>query len=291
MPEWAGRARPSVIAVDFDGVCCRDHGIWQGVGKFGHPIDSTRRLLRTLKERGWVVIIWTTRAETDLIRKYLQEHGFPFDYVNENPYRHDWGSDKVKADIYLDDRAVHFVDDYDAVLNAITEVTRYRRGLQKWVTLEMARQYVTEVRREGGTIVFTNGCFDILHEGHIRLLSAAREQGDYLVVGLNSDASVRRLKGPGRPIISQDSRATVLAGLECVDLLVAFEEDTPHKLLEALRPDVLVKGGDYTHDAVVGADFVESYGGRVCIVPLWGNVSTTVIADSIRRSAGADSSG
>lgn len=129
-------------------------------------------------------------------------------------------------------------------------------------------------------IVFTNGCFDVLHAGHVDMLQKARQKGDLLVVGLNSDASVRRLKGPSRPVNNQEQRARVLSALECVDRVVLFEEDTPQRLIETIRPSVLVKGGDYRRDEIVGADFVESYGGEVCTIPIVYNVSTSKILNN-----------
>ncbi len=133
-----------------------------------------------------------------------------------------------------------------------------------------------------GRVVFTNGVFDLLHPGHIDVLTAARACGDALIVGVNSDASVRRLKGPDRPIRSAADRAYVLAALEAVDAVVIFEQDTPRELILALRPDVLVKGGDYTPDAVVGRREVESWGGHVVIVPLTPGQSTTSIVEKLR---------
>lgn len=127
------------------------------------------------------------------------------------------------------------------------------------------------------SIVFTNGCFDLLHPGHIHLLSEAADMGDILLVGLNSDASVKRLKGPGRPRIPEDQRALHLASLFFVDGVVFFEEDTPLRLIEQVRPDVLVKGSDYSPNSVVGADFVRSYGGRVEIVDLLPGYSTSFL--------------
>jgi D-beta-D-heptose 7-phosphate kinase/D-beta-D-heptose 1-phosphate adenosyltransferase len=140
------------------------------------------------------------------------------------------------------------------------------------------------LRRAHRKIVFTNGCFDLLHPGHIRLLTEARSLGDLLVVGLNSDASVRRLKGPERPILSEHDRAQVLGGLDAVDFVVLFEEDTPEKLIEVVRPDVLVKGGDYTESAVVGAPFVRSYGGRVELIPLVEGRSTSSMLSRVKGS-------
>ncbi|MBR5652301.1 MAG: D-glycero-beta-D-manno-heptose 1-phosphate adenylyltransferase [Bacteroidales bacterium] len=135
----------------------------------------------------------------------------------------------------------------------------------------------SEFRNDLQNVVFTNGCFDIIHAGHIDYLSKARNLGEVLVVGLNSDESVRRLKGPQRPINDVDARSKVLASLFFVDYVIVFEEDTPLNLIKSVRPDILVKGGDYTRDTVVGADFVESYGGKVVIMPLLKGYSTTSI--------------
>jgi D-beta-D-heptose 7-phosphate kinase/D-beta-D-heptose 1-phosphate adenosyltransferase len=130
-------------------------------------------------------------------------------------------------------------------------------------------------RRAGQKIAFTNGCFDVLHAGHVQYLTEARAQADLLVVGLNSDSSVRTLKGSGRPLNSVEARAAVLAGLQSVDYITVFDEPTPIRLIEAVRPDVLVKGADYRKAEVVGADLVESYGGRVYLAPLRDGFSTT----------------
>ena len=126
-------------------------------------------------------------------------------------------------------------------------------------------------------MAFTNGVFDLLHPGHIDLLFAARGTADALIVGINSDASVRRLKGPGRPIRSEGERAHVLAGVEAVDLVVIFSEDTPLELVKLLEPDVIVKGGDYAESTIVGASEVRSRGGQVVVVPLTPGQSTTAI--------------
>jgi D-beta-D-heptose 7-phosphate kinase/D-beta-D-heptose 1-phosphate adenosyltransferase len=133
-----------------------------------------------------------------------------------------------------------------------------------------------------GRVVFTNGVFDLLHPGHVDVLLGARRLGDALVVGVNSDASVKRLKGPERPVRSEAERAYVLAALGMVDAVVVFEQDTPLELIRALRPDVLVKGGDYTPDTVVGASDVAAWGGRVEIVPLTPGHSTTSIIERLR---------
>ncbi len=129
--------------------------------------------------------------------------------------------------------------------------------------------------RTPGRVVFTNGVFDLLHPGHVDVLLASRRAGDALVVGLNGDASVRRLKGPSRPIRSEDERAYVLAALACVDAVVVFDEDTPLALIALLEPDVLVKGGDYTEATIVGAPLVRARGGDVLVVPLTPGHSTT----------------
>lgn len=136
-------------------------------------------------------------------------------------------------------------------------------------------------RQRGERIVFTNGCFDLLHTGHIHYLQHARSLGDRLVVGLNDDASVRRLKGAARPLLAQDERARILAALACVDYVTIFSEPTPRELIQCLRPDVLVKGGDYTPETVVGREEVEAYGGTVHIAPYVAGVSTTAIVESI----------
>jgi D-beta-D-heptose 7-phosphate kinase/D-beta-D-heptose 1-phosphate adenosyltransferase len=135
-----------------------------------------------------------------------------------------------------------------------------------------------------GRVVFTNGVFDLIHPGHVDVLDAARAEGDSLIVGVNSDASVRRLKGEGRPVRRESDRAYVVAALEAVDAVVLFEEDTPLELIRTLHPDVLVKGGDYTPDTVVGRSEVEARGGRVVIVPLVAGQSTTSIIERLRES-------
>jgi D-beta-D-heptose 7-phosphate kinase/D-beta-D-heptose 1-phosphate adenosyltransferase len=144
---------------------------------------------------------------------------------------------------------------------------------------------IDQLRAEGKRIVFTNGCFDILHRGHVEYLAAARQLGDVLIVGLNSDASIRRLKGPDRPINPQDDRAAVLDGLRSVDIVTIFEEDTPAQLIAIVEPDVLVKGGDYTEATVVGADVVRARGGRVVIIPLLEGRSTSALIARIRAMA------
>lgn len=138
-------------------------------------------------------------------------------------------------------------------------------------------------RPREATVVFTNGCFDVLHRGHAEYLAMARALGDLLVVGVNSDASVRRLKGPSRPVNGEDDRAFVLAALASVDYVTVFDEDTPYELIGALVPDVLVKGGDYTKEEIVGAAEVEAAGGRVVVAPLVPGRSTTSILERVRQ--------
>ena len=136
-------------------------------------------------------------------------------------------------------------------------------------------------RKEGKKIVFTNGCFDIIHAGHVDYLKKAKALGDILVVGLNSDSSIRRIKGEKRPIIPQEMRAEVLSSLKPVDYVVIFEEDTPENLIKAIKPDILVKGGDWELSKIVGKDFVESYGGKVLTIPFTYDISTTRIINTI----------
>ena len=135
----------------------------------------------------------------------------------------------------------------------------------------------------GKAVVFTNGCFDLLHPGHVSLLERARAEGDVLVVGLNSDASVARLKGAGRPIVPQEERAEVLCALEAVTRVVVYDEDTPREIIAVLLPDVLVKGADWAEDAIVGRREVEAAGGRVVRVDIVPGRSTTAIVDRIRK--------
>jgi D-beta-D-heptose 7-phosphate kinase/D-beta-D-heptose 1-phosphate adenosyltransferase len=156
----------------------------------------------------------------------------------------------------------------------------------KVTSLSAAAVQVQAWRGNGEKIVFTNGCFDLLHPGHIHLLHQAKELGDRLVVGLNSDASVRRLKGETRPILSERDRASIVGSLDSVDLVVVFEEDTPDRLIRTLKPDILVKGSDYGLDQVVGREIVESYGGKVHLVNLVKGQSTTDIANRIIEAHG-----
>lgn len=146
-------------------------------------------------------------------------------------------------------------------------------------------QRVAQLRLLGKSISFTNGVFDILHTGHIFSLSQAAKEGDYLVVGLNADTSVKRLKGNNRPINNQDARALLLASLVVVDAIVLFEEDTPLELIKAIMPDTIVKGGDYTIDQVAGAREVVANGGRVIINPILEGYSTTGIIEQIKHSS------
>jgi len=147
------------------------------------------------------------------------------------------------------------------------------------------RRFVDDARRHGRRVVFTNGVFDLLHPGHVRYLQDARALGDLLIVGLNADASVRRNKGPGRPINTQHERAEVLAALACVDAVVIFDEDTPAAIIELVQPDVLVKGADWAADAIVGRDTVEARGGRVVRVPVEQGYSTTAIVERIKGAS------
>jgi len=142
---------------------------------------------------------------------------------------------------------------------------------------------VQRLRAAGQTIVFTNGVFDLLHVGHVRYLQRARRLGDALIVGLNSDRSVRAIKGPDRPIMSEAERAEVLEAFACVDGVVIFDEDTPHALIAALQPDILVKGADWAEDAIVGRDVVEARGGHVVRMAIEPDTSTSAIIDKIRR--------
>ncbi len=154
----------------------------------------------------------------------------------------------------------------------------------KILSLSLAVKTTEELKQKGLKIVFTNGCFDILHLGHIDYLSKASQMGDFFVVALNTDASVKKLKGPKRPINHQTARAKLLASLFFVDAIVLFEEDTPIKLIEKIKPDVLVKGSDYKVEEIVGYDIVKSYGGDVTTIALLDGYSTTAIETKISES-------
>ena len=150
---------------------------------------------------------------------------------------------------------------------------------------EGIRAFVRAQRSAGRRVVFTNGVFDLLHPGHVRYLQEARSLGDLLVVGLNADESVRRNKGPARPINSEAERAEVMAALACVDAVVIFAEDTPADIIRLVEPDILVKGADWAADAIVGRDTVEARGGRVVRVPVEQGYSTTAIVEKIQNSS------
>jgi D-beta-D-heptose 7-phosphate kinase/D-beta-D-heptose 1-phosphate adenosyltransferase len=161
---------------------------------------------------------------------------------------------------------------------------RFTEGIEKKImTIDQAKAMMSAWRVAGKTVSFTNGCFDILHEGHLFSLAQAAREADFLLVGLNSDASVQRLKGPSRPINNTHSRALVMANLVLVDAVVVFEEDTPLELISSLLPDVLVKGGDYTIETIVGAKEVIAAGGKVIINPIVDGFSTTNIIEKIKK--------
>ena len=159
-----------------------------------------------------------------------------------------------------------------------------RSARDKLLSQGAARKARERARRRGERVVFTNGCFDLLHVGHVRTLEAARRLGDRLIVGVNRDASVRRLKGPSRPVVAARQRAEVIAGLECVDWVVLFGGETPLSLIRTLRPDVLAKGGDWPLDAIVGRRDVEGWGGRVVRLREVPGVRTTRLIERASRS-------
>jgi rfaE bifunctional protein nucleotidyltransferase chain/domain len=152
---------------------------------------------------------------------------------------------------------------------------------------EDARRAIAGWRSAGARLVFTNGVFDLLHRGHAEYLAEARALGDRLIVGINDDASVRRLKGAARPIVGEEERRALVAALRCVDLAVLFGEDTPARLIEEVAPDVLVKGGDWAVETIVGREFVEARGGRVLSIPLRAGHSTTHLVERIRSGRSA----
>ena len=157
------------------------------------------------------------------------------------------------------------------------------RARDKILTRTRAAQVLRRAQRRGERVVFTNGCFDLLHVGHVRSLEEARSHGDRLVVAINTDRSVRRLKGPGRPVVGGRQRAEVLAGLACVDWVVLFGEETPLRVIRALRPDVLAKGGDWKLDQIVGREDVEGWGGRVVRLRQVPGVRTSAVVERMAK--------
>jgi D-beta-D-heptose 7-phosphate kinase/D-beta-D-heptose 1-phosphate adenosyltransferase len=161
---------------------------------------------------------------------------------------------------------------------------RFVEGIEKKIlSIDAAKALISSWKVTGKTVAFTNGCFDILHPGHLFSIAQAAKEADYLVLGLNGDASIKRLKGPDRPINSTESRALVMANLVLVDAVVVFEQDTPYELITTLMPDVLVKGGDYTIETIVGAKEVIANGGKVIINPIVEGFSTTNIIEKIKK--------
>ena len=154
----------------------------------------------------------------------------------------------------------------------------------KIFSLDDLKNQVNAWKQAGEEVVFTNGCFDIIHRGHIEVLAQTADLGDRLIIGLNSDTSIQKLKGKNRPIIEEQSRAILLASLEFVDAVVIFSEDTPLKLISALLPDVLAKGGDYEIETIVGHEIVQQNGGKVKLVPFVDGFSSTTIIDKIKKS-------
>jgi D-glycero-beta-D-manno-heptose 1-phosphate adenylyltransferase len=151
------------------------------------------------------------------------------------------------------------------------------------LTTDRAAAWAEEMRRQTKRVAFTNGVFDLLHPGHVRYLQDARAAGDALIVAVNSDRSVRAIKGPSRPITPEQERAEVLAALACVDAVVIFDEDDPHAIISRIQPDILVKGADWAADRIIGRDVVEARGGRVLRIPLAQGYSTSAMVEKIRR--------
>ncbi len=161
-----------------------------------------------------------------------------------------------------------------------------RMSTYKIATIDSLAETVRELKAGGKRVVFTNGCFDILHKGHVELFRAARKHGDVLVVAINSDGSVRRLKGPGRPVFDQSERAEVLIAMESVNFVCVFDEDTPLETILKIHPDVLVKGADWTDKGIVGQEEVEAWGGEVVAVPLLAGQSSTGVVERILSRLG-----
>jgi len=169
----------------------------------------------------------------------------------------------------------------DEIVNEIISTHKGKTG--KIHTTQDLLKHLAYHRQEGDKIVFTNGCFDVLHRGHVEYLKFCKKQGDIVVLGLNSDASVRQLKGPDRPVNNQHDRAAVLSELESIDYITIFDELDPLNIIQQVRPDVLVKGVDWAQKGVIGREFVESYGGRVELAPLVDGKSSTATIEKLKR--------
>ena len=155
---------------------------------------------------------------------------------------------------------------------------------KKLVLLQTLKKLIPQFRKEGKKIAFTNGCFDILHYGHVNYLEKAKGKNRILIVGVNSDSSVKKIKGPKRPFISQKQRALILAGLASVDFVIIFKEMDPYKIIQSIQPDVLIKGADWKGKKIVGQDFVEAHGGKVELIRYVKNLSTTGVIEKIRKT-------
>jgi len=155
-------------------------------------------------------------------------------------------------------------------------------------TVDEIAAIATEAKKNGRRVVFTNGCFDLLHRGHVHILRQAKAAGDLLIVGMNSDRSVKSIKGPARPILPEIDRVELIAAMEMVDYIVLFDEPDPYQLIATIKPNVLAKGGDWSSDKIVGADIVERDGGRVAVIPYLKGFSTTEIIERIRKQNGQD---
>jgi D-glycero-beta-D-manno-heptose 1-phosphate adenylyltransferase len=168
---------------------------------------------------------------------------------------------------------------------AAAEAAARHMSLDKILTLDAATARVEEIKRQGRCVVFTNGCFDLLHPGHTRYLAEARRLGDVLVVAVNSDRSVRELKGPGRPVFPEHERTEILAALACVDYVTIFDELTPQRLVARMLPQILVKGGNWPADQIVGRKEVEAAGGRVVLIPVIPGYSTSSLVEAARKAS------
>jgi D-beta-D-heptose 7-phosphate kinase/D-beta-D-heptose 1-phosphate adenosyltransferase len=248
-----------VITLDKDGAYLATRG------KPGESVPTRARLVYDVAGAGDMVIA--------VIAMALAAGATPLDAVRLA---------NVAGGLEVEKFGVQTVSRQEIISELLSEA---RRSGDKVRTLNNLVVDLNRHRAQGETIVWTNGCFDLVHAGHIDLLEFCSRQGDVLVVGLNTDASVRRIKGPARPICSGEHRAKVLAALEVVDYIVFFDEPTPQRLIEAVRPDVLLKGEDWRGKEVVGQKFVESYGGKVVLAPLVKGLSTTALVARIRDTA------
>ncbi len=243
--------------------------------------DHWRTLILARAIENQVFVIACNRCGADIVAGGTTYAGHSMIVAPDGTNLSEAGEEPTGASVHIDTADV---ESTRKRFNTVSPSPYRFHDKDKIIDLGSLADIVKQYKYLGKKIVFTNGCFDILHAGHVTYLETARKQGDCLVVGLNSDKSVRSIKGPDRPVNSQTERARILAALGCVDHVALFDQDTPHKMITTLMPDVLAKGADWSEDEIVGAKEVKENGGKVALIPFVGENSTTSIIDKIRKT-------